>query len=246
MRRRRSPDRLIVIASVPRSGSSLLARALHAAGIARTRPSAEALNQSTFAANLIGLSRIRYRMGRPFSATEKASARSRRAALRKISRHSTNEDGTLVIKVHWSQLEFFLLRHGLDLDAFGAPITWVRIRRIDRVQQAVSLARAQQTKSWNSSQQELRLPEYNATHITEQLGVIRHEDESWDAYLSALGADPLEITYEELDADYEGTVRRVLDHIGASDAVVPPRQISRQADQINAEWVERYLSESDG
>ena len=231
----------------------MLFRALRACGAAGGGAGApdEYLNPRSFGPQLGGLGRIRCRFI-PFDEPHlsrvimKASTRSVRHVLRRIDADFTRDDGTLVLKVMWGHFSLVLLDHGLDLDVFGAPITWVRLRRIDRVQQAVSLVRARQTRSWNSDQRKQGVPAYDAAQITEELENLEREDQEWDAYLSACGADPLEITYEELDADYEGTVRRVLDHIGASDAVVPPRQISRQADQINAEWVERYLSESDG
>ena len=237
---RQSPNRLVVIAASARTGSTLLLSGLHACGVATT--SREALNPFRIAAHLTGLSRIRYLIGHPYSAVEKASTRSVRNALRNIAAESTSSDGTLVLKVMWNHLHSILHSRGLDLDAFGAPITWIRIRRIDQVQQAVSRERAKQTGSWRSSVQEVRLPTFDAGRIAQALDFLRQEEAGWDTYLAALGATPLQVTYEGLDADYEGEMRRVLDYIGSPNVTVPPRQISRQADHLNAEWVERFLS----
>ena len=224
----------------------MLFSALQATGVAAASSSREALDGPALAPYLTGLSRLRYWIGRPYSAAVKASSRSVRNALRSIAAESTTNEGTLTLKVMWFQLRSILLNHGLSLNCFGAPITWVRIRRIDRLQQAVSAARAQQTQRWSADLPEIQPPTYNADDISFQLARLKEEDENWDAYLAAIGATPLQITYEELDADYEGTVRKVLDYIGAPTAVIPPQRLSRQADHLNAEWIERYLSTHPG
>jgi LPS sulfotransferase NodH len=67
-------------------------------------------------------------------------------------------------------------------------------------------------------------------------------DASWDAYFLGLGYEPLKLTYEELAADTEGVVRRVLEHLGIPvpetlTAAVP--RLSVQADEVSEEWVRR-------
>lgn len=240
MSQRHPLNRLVVVASTPRSGSTLLFSALHASGIGANER--EALNPAFFPRHLTGLSHFWYQIGRPYTATARASRRSVRRALRTIAAESTMEDGTLTLKVMWSHLDSVLLSHGLDLDVFGVPIVWIRIRRVDLIQQAVSLSRAQQTNRWKSTRDESRTPLFDADHIAEQLEFLVEGNDRWDSYLDARGATPLQVTYEELDADYEGTMRRVFDFIGASDIAVAPPQLARQADQLNAEWIERFLA----
>ncbi len=54
---------------------------------------------------------------------------------------------------------------------------------------------------------------------------------------------PLAIAYEELDADYPGTIKRVLAFLGlpAADlSALLQRPLKRQSDSINEEWLRRY------
>lgn len=145
--------------------------------------------------------------------------------------------------------EAVLLRHGLDVETFGGPVIWIRIRRRDRLRQAVSLERARQTGVWKQKGPPIGRVHRSELHfdsalVAEQLSVIDGYEDRWDGYFAERGIEPLEITYEELDGQYEVTMRRVLDHLGRSDVAVPPRQLKRQADRLNVEWVERYLAEA--
>jgi trehalose 2-sulfotransferase len=53
---------------------------------------------------------------------------------------------------------------------------------------------------------------------------------------------PLELIYEELVRDIEGTVRGVLEFLGipAEDFKVPPPTLRQQADHRSQEWEARY------
>jgi len=236
--RRRTPDRLVVIAATPRTGSSLLFTALQASGMAGN--ATEYFNPENFAWYLTGSSRVTRRIKSPTVATERASTRAVRIALQRIADAHTTPDGTLSVKIMWSDVKSVLHGHGVDFDAFGVPIVWIRIRRDDHVAQAVSYSRAAQTLLWRAGKPEHQVPVYDDDQIAQLYSRIQPENDAWDAYLAARGASPIHVTYEELDSDYEGTVRRVLDAIGATGIEVPPRQLSRQADHLNAEWAERF------
>lgn len=244
--RRRTPDRLVVIAATPRTGSSLLFTALQASGMAGN--ATEYFNPANFAWYLTGSSRVTRRIKSPTIATERASTRAVRIALSRIADAHTTPEGTLSLKIMWTDLKSVLHGHGVDFDAFGVPIIWIRIRRTDHVAQAVSYARAAQTLRWRAGRPESQVPVYDADQIAQFYARIPPENAAWDSYLTALGASPIQVTYEELDSDYEGTIRRVLDAIGAIEVEVPPRQLSRQADHLNTEWAERFratLSEAE-
>jgi trehalose 2-sulfotransferase len=236
--RHRTPDRLVVIAATPRTGSSLLFTALQASGMAGN--ATEYFNPANFAWYLTGLSRVTRRIKSRAIATERASTRSVRIALKRIADAHTTPEGTLSLKIMWSDLESVLHGHSVDFDAFGVPIIWIRIRRDDHVAQAVSYARAAQTLLWRAGKPESTVPVYDGDQIAQFYARIQPENDAWDAYLAARCASPIQVTYEELDSDYEGTVRRVLDGIGATGTEVPPRQLSRQRDHLNAEWAKRF------
>ena len=57
---------------------------------------------------------------------------------------------------------------------------------------------------------------------------------------------PLTVVYEDMIADYEATVRRVLAHAGegsADSVAVPPPRYERLADDLNEAWVQRFREE---
>ena len=65
----------------------------------------------------------------------------------------------------------------------------------------------------------------------------------WDAWFAKQGIVPFAVTYEQLVADYSGTVRAVLALLGESVDEVPPPRIQRQGSSLNTEWAERFRNE---
>lgn len=134
--------------------------------------------------------------------------------------------------------------YGLDreggAEAWGVPESWVRIRREDRLRQAVSLARAFETQQWKAGQKALREAEYDPALIARCETMIGSQEAAWDDYFARRGIRPLCVTYEALAGDYQATLGRVLDHLGHGDVAVPPPQLERQADERTEDWVSRY------
>jgi len=245
----RTPRRLVVIAATPRSGSSLLAAGLTAAGVFAS--AVEHANPYRLSLNLGIPGSIRRRLWGPEIAVDRARDRTIAAALPRVAADNLTADGTFGLKIVWQQFERHFLARGLDLDLFGAPIEWIRIRREDRLREAVSYLRAEQSGVWKSGGPGTRGtrpagPVYDPARIAELMCRFTDDERGWEGYLSARGARPLEITYEQLDRTYEVTMRLVLDHVGATNVPVPVRQLRRQADALSQEWVERYRSDSIG
>ncbi|MGI8433045.1 MAG: Stf0 family sulfotransferase [Chthoniobacterales bacterium] len=121
----------------------------------------------------------------------------------------------------------------------------VQLTREDKLRQAVSKARAMQTDLWVGA------PEKGgALELKFDPSLIRHclqssakAERTWAEFFARNEIEPLGITYEDLCADYAGTVRRVLDYV----EVRLPRGFSlggpktvRQADVITEDWVARF------
>jgi len=111
------------------------------------------------------------------------------------------------------------------------------------VRQAISFVRAAQTRSWNSNMQSTAEPRYDADAIRGALARIREENREWDLHLAGLGVEPLRITFEQLLADREGTVRSVLAHCGAEAPTIPDPGTRQQSDSLNDEWAARFGAE---
>ena len=122
----------------------------------------------------------------------------------------------------------------------------IQLTRRDKLRQAISKARAMQTNLWvpgsGTPAAELKFDPALIEHCLESARVA---EETWKQFFHSNGIEPLAITYEELCADYAGTVTRVLDFL----RVRPPRNFSlgpprtvRQADALTEEWMQRFLA----
>jgi LPS sulfotransferase NodH len=128
-------------------------------------------------------------------------------------------------------------------EAFPA-LRYIQITREDKVRQAVSLWKAVQTQAWRREGEpraDVEI-EFSFRAINYLVRLLTAHDASWDAYFLGLGRRPLKVTYEELAAAPEPTVRRVLEHL---DIEVPgplkldgPR-LEVQADELSEDWVRR-------
>lgn len=252
------PDttQLLVIASVERTGSTLLCSLLRRTGLAGTP--VEYLNIQTH-----NFSRFRQRHGvpklrlayRPIGWLRKRTGRfawrniswfepsSYRQYLTTVARVNTTSNGVFGIKMHWNQYARHMLDLGLSVDFWNAPIKWVRISRRDEIRQAISFVRAAQTSSWNSNMEIKQDPIYDGFAIAAALERIASENTSWQTYFEQHNIHPLSISYEQLTGDMDATVRRVMDYIGVQLDEVPAPQTKRQSDSATGEWASRFVRE---
>lgn len=72
---------------------------------------------------------------------------------------------------------------------------------------------------------------------------IDEHNAAWQNLFEECGVEPMEVVYEELVEDYEGTVLWLLEGIGVSIpqnfAITEPK-MRRQADDLSEEWVRTY------
>jgi trehalose 2-sulfotransferase len=123
---------------------------------------------------------------------------------------------------------------------------FVWIHRRDTTRQAVSLWKALQTQQWRRDSDEelggrdLRFDFAAVDHL--KLRIDEH-NAAWENYFEECDVEPMEVVYEELVEDYEGTVSWLLEGIGISIpenfAVTEPK-MKRQADELSEEWLRLY------
>lgn len=235
--------RTFVIASSPRTGSTLLARMLWDTG--RVGAPKEYLNPMQ-----IRDWEVRY--GGPLSRLTHGLLRGPAVGLagrgrwtdERLHRHldrvraRRSGGGWFGMKIHWHHFERFFVAPGRDPAAFLGDPVWIRIRREDRLAQAVSWVRAWQSGAWVRSQRVRIEPIYDRAQITARLADIDAAEAGWDGVLA--GRDALDVTYEALSADPVGTTRRVLAHLGVLDAGPIAVPLEKQSDAVSHAWVERY------
>ena len=248
--------RLLAIASVERTGSTLLCsilRATKAAGNPVEYLNIQTNNFATFRerhhtprikASFLPMALARKATGRfPWRDISSFSRTSFIDYLHEIAEVNTTSNGVFGVKMHWNQYKRHMLDLGVDVSLWGAPVSWLRITRENELRQAISFVRAAQTESWNSNMAVTKEPRYDAAAIIAALDRIASENHDWDRYFAEHSITPLHITYEQLTREMDHTIRLVLGHVGAHVDVVPPPTTKSQSDALNAEWAERFVSE---
>jgi LPS sulfotransferase NodH len=170
----------------------------------------------------------------------------------------TTGNGVFGAKLMWGHRADFLplartLPELTDLperDLLGAlfpNLSYVWVRRGDTVRQAVSLWKAIQTQSWRSGQggETAREPVYHFEAIHHLRRVLERNDGAWGRWFEERRLRPLELSYERIARDPARAVDDVLDYVGidAGDHPMPGPPTERQADAVSDEWVARYFRE---
>lgn len=208
------PIRTYVIASLPRTGSTMLTRSLEVAGAGVP---AEYLNP-------LVRDELAQRWGREPLGAYLEHLRSAR---------TTN--GVFGIKVHFNHFEPIWRRAAIH-ELLGAAI-WISLTRLDHVAQAVSLDLARRTgRWWHSSRR--RFARYDRTAITHRLAEIEQQESGWERFYISAGITPLRLVTENLVERPHDTIGAVLAAIGIE---ADPEVVTRPSDDPRTErWANRY------
>lgn len=216
----RTPTRRYAVLSTPRSGSTLLCRALEATG--QLGVPHEYLNPNAIAA----AARAGYdTLGGPW------------ALLAQIEPRRTSAEGWFGIKTHFRQFE---QHFGPAADAEAAAFVDRQDRLIltcrgNHVAQAVSYYAARVSGRWTSEHDQFFSDDahpplaLDMPALLDCLQEVEEGEKAWRRVISRSGASVLEIRYEDLLTNYPAQVARALDWLGLSAAVPPqPTRPSRQ------------------
>jgi len=240
-----------VIASTPRSGSSLLAAGLVATGVVG-RP------EEYFTPDHIGSYKEDLKLPIDCSWAE---------YLEKVMAFAATENGVRGVKIHWRHVVELARALGCRddpgdvLEMLFPAAVFVNIVRADRRAQAISLFRAETTGEWFRSSGSSRRArpwglylarptpgqaEADLTGVAptyEQIvGMERSidaEQAAWTNYFTTRRREFLTVRYEDLDSNYHGEISRVLQFLGADPARavgLPKPPLERQSDHINEHW----------
>ena len=213
-----------MVASVQRTGSSLLARGLWDSGVAGAP--GEYFNP---------LQRRLF--------DERWGELPDEAYVARLRRHRTSANGLFGIKVHAGHLGGLTV----ELTELIGPAVYIAITRVDQVAQAVSFEIARQTGTWTSDLAGSgRGPVYRRSAIARRLAVIRRSEIAWERFFARHTIEPLRFTYEAVAENYEGSLREALDFLGVDAATVPlaPPALEPVAVQTARDWYERFRIES--
>lgn len=125
-------------------------------------------------------------------------------------------------------------------------LSFVHIRRDDLLGQAISLARALQTRSFVHTVPESRKAAYNRRKIDSALLSIATGQARWEMWFARHEITPLRLVYEDFQEDPESAVQAIADLVGVKGAKIDRSTITRQIqrDQLSDEWRQRYIAEA--
>lgn len=137
--------------------------------------------------------------------------------------------------------------------AFGTTL-YLFIERRDKVAQAISRIKAEQSGLWHRAADgsvreqggEFRVPEYDAARLRDSIAETTAHDAEWRNWFAREGIAPMEMSYEELAADPQVAMARLLGALGRDPEIakrIVPRT-AKLADATSREWAERFARES--
>jgi len=139
--------------------------------------------------------------------------------------------------------------------AFG-PCRYIHLSREDKVAQAVSLWKADQTGLWHvdadGTERErtkaAQTPIYDSEALSGLVAELEDHDAAWARWFRQQRIVPLSITYEMLSSEPQGTLALVLAALGLDESIANAVQPKTAilADSESREWVERFRKERHG
>jgi LPS sulfotransferase NodH len=102
---------------------------------------------------------------------------------------------------------------------------WVWLVRRDKILQAISWCRAENSSNWAATRSDPAKPDdlsYDFLHILSRLMMIYVGELSWETYFHENGIDPLIIVYEDFFKDLDRQLLRLINYLGGLSPGRPP------------------------
>ena len=239
-----------IIAATPRSGSTLLCDLLFGTGIAGQPHSYYRHVDIVDYARKWGLSS-------PDVIGDEAFERTYLEAVRRVG---AAQSGIFGLRLMWPTVAELSLRlsaiHPNPLDdaarfelAFGKPL-YIHLSRQDKVVQAVSLLKAEQSGLWHraadGTERERTAPPaplvYDADRLANLVEELEAGDLGWNGWFSRFGIEPLRLTYEGLAVAPRTVLAQVLSALALDPSIAASVNVrtAKLADEISLEWAHRF------
>ena len=150
-------------------------------------------------------------------------------------------------KIMWPHLETFHEQIGGSLADVFPNLSYIWVRRDDKLLQAISHWKAKQTKVYNSLQENSVSAEelkFDYEEIRKIVKRFTEQDEAWGTFFEQNGIEPFEVHYEGFASDYGATTRKMVEFLGVNipaEFRVKPLTYKKLADEINEAWQKQYL-----
>lgn len=165
-----------------------------------------------------------------------------------VLKHRTTPNGVFSVKAH-SRQALPLASKGKLSTLLGNDTQFVHLERRNLVLQAVSLAIAQITGSFESSTEGRNVtPGYHSRGILNAMEVIQKNHNAWQRFFILNDIRPLNLIYEDIIEDPAAAVRQVGAHVGVDVSDFEPVDsiYKVQRTELNLQWEKRFRLEHCG
>jgi LPS sulfotransferase NodH len=188
------------------------------------------------------------RLGRPaeyFHSPEQAGAlrSDPDGALARIAEQAATPNGVYGIKLF--SAHFDLVAKSRWAERLPG-LALVHVRRRDLLGQAVSLARAIQTRQYKASDAPAVEPRYDPALIADCLARTAYGQARWECWFARNGLDPLRLDYEDVVAAPQAAVAAVARRVWLEEAPAidwTKVELRVQRDEMSEEWRRRFAAE---
>ena len=138
--------------------------------------------------------------------------------------------------------------------AFG-PTLFIHLTRQDKIEQAISYLKAEQSGLWHAAPDGTELerlsphrnPSYDRDQIRACVETMTAYDKGWLSWFDQDGITPHRISYTDLSADPAATLRTLMEHLGLDPAgaadIIP--SVKKLADETSRTWIARFRAEEE-
>jgi len=136
------------------------------------------------------------------------------------------------------------------LEAAFGPLSYIYLRREDKLAQAISRVRAEQSGLWHKAPDGTEIerlsepqdPMFDRARLSEVIAELEAHERGWMDWFARHKITPFALDYETLSQDPRHHLRRVLGFLdlpaAAADRVDVPT--AKLADSVNAAWADAY------
>ena len=161
----------------------------------------------------------------------------------KLLKIRTSSNGVFGMKIFPEHLQFILLG---GIYPFFPDMRYVFLTRKDIVAQAVSYAKAVQTGEWSSHTEAQAEAKYDYIIIGTCVNKIMQGNAFWNNFFRKNNINPIHITYEDIVTDHDTVTKKIMGALEIApdeSALLEIPSISKQTDNINLQWKEKFCSE---
>ena len=138
-----------------------------------------------------------------------------------------------------------ILRERPKLIPLIAPTHVVYLTRADKLAQAISYSRAIRSGAWFANAAKQKPCEYDERHIQECMDALSRQELAWEHVFDVTHTRPLRVTYEEFVAAPSAVVKAILEYVVPGPHTrepLPIPQLEIQRDTVSDNWKQRFLA----